>query len=168
MSQIIPRTLTFLVLAGLLLIEPQLGLSRASEINPLEKNSLATQCADRIEKWFSLITIQSQEVDLEHVKLIRVEQQQVVIPLKKSHGTVKAIRWRPKELTETLDFIRLLQQGKIGAVNVLPFLHDPAELYLMRGNVMDELKGCQQKEQVQEVLGQCTECNVREWLNIKP
>mgnify|MGYP003693602069 CR=1 FL=1 len=43
MPQIIHRTLTFLVLAGLLLIEPQLGLSRASEIDPLEKNSLATQ-----------------------------------------------------------------------------------------------------------------------------
>jgi len=168
MPQIIQRTLTVLVLAGILLIEPQPGLSRAAEIDLLEKDALATQCADRIEKWFSLITIQSQELDLEHVKLIRVEQQQVVIPLKKSHGTVKAIRWRPKEVTETLDFIRLLQQGKIGAVNVLPFLHDPAELYLMRGNVLDELKGCQQKEQVQEVLGQCTECTVREWLNIKP
>ena len=168
MPQIIHRTLTFLVLAGLLLIEPWLGLSRAAEIDPLEKNALVTQCADRIEKWFSLITIQSQELDLEHVKLIRVEQQLVVIPLKKSHGNVKAIHWQPKELTETLDFIRLLQQGKIGAVNVLPFLHDPAELYLMRGNVLDELKGCQQKEQVQEVLGQCTECSVREWLNIKP
>jgi hypothetical protein len=168
MPQIIHRTLTVLALAGLLLIAPQLGLSRASEIDSFEKNALATQCADRIEKWFSLITIQSQELDLEHVKLIRVEQQQVVIPLKKSHGIVKAIRWRPKDLTESLDFIRLLQQGKIGAVNVLPFLHDPAELYLMRGNIMDELKGCQQKEQVQEVLGQCTECNVREWLNIKP
>jgi len=168
MTQIINQTLTFLALAGLLLIEPQLGLSSAAEIDPLERNALVTQCADRIEKWFSLITIQSQELDLEYVKLIRVEQQQVVIPLKKSHGNVKVIRWQPKELTETLDFIRLLQQGKIGAVNVLPFLHDPAELYLMRGNVLDELKGCQQKEQVQEVLGQCTECTVREWLDIKP
>ena len=75
----------------------------------------------RIEKWFQLITIESQELDLEHVKIIRVEQELVVIPLKKSHGNVKGIRWQPKELSETLDFIRLLQQGKIGAVNVLPY-----------------------------------------------
>ena len=102
------------------------------------------------------------------MKIIRVEQQLVVIPLKQSHGNVMGIRWQPKELAETLDYIRLLQQGKIGAVNVLPFLTDPAELYLRHGNVLDELKGCQQKEQVQEVLGQCTECTVREWLNIKP
>jgi hypothetical protein len=168
MLQITHRTLTFLVLAGLLLIEPQLGLSRAVDIDPSEKNALVLQCADRLEKWFPLITIHSKELDLEHVKLIRVEQHLVVIPLKTSHGNVRGIRWQPKELTETLDFIRLLQQGKIGAVNVLPFLYDPAELYMRRGNVLEELKGCQQKEQVQEVLGQCTECMVREWLDIKP
>jgi hypothetical protein len=168
MTQFINRTLTSLVLGGFILIGPQLGLSRAAEIDPSDKNTLILQCADRMEKWFPLITIQAQELDLEHVKIIRVEQQLVVIPLKKSHGNVKGIHWQPKEVTETLDFIRLLQQGKIGAVNVLPFLHDPAELYMRRGNVLDELKGCQQKEQVQEVLGQCTECTVREWLDIKP
>jgi hypothetical protein len=168
MTRIINQTLTCLALAGLLFIEPQLGLSRAAEIDPSEKNALVLQCADRVEKWFPLITIQSQELDLEHAKIIRVEQQLVVIPLKKLHGHVRGIRWQPKELSETLDFIRLLQQGKIGAVNVLPFLSDPAELYMRRGSVLDELKGCQQKEQVQEVLGQCTECTVREWLDIKP
>ena len=168
MRHIIQRTLTCLVLAGLLLIEPQLGLSREPEIDPSGKTALILQCAQRLEKWFPLITIQSKELDLEHVKIIRVEQQLVVIPLKQSHGNVRGIRWQPKELTETLDYIRLLQQGKIGAVNVLPFLSDPAELYMRQGNVLDELKGCQQKEQVQELLGQCTECTVREWLDIKP
>jgi hypothetical protein len=168
MPPIIHRTLTVLVLAGLLLIEPHLGLSRAAELDPSDKDALILQCASRIEKWFPLITIPSKELDLEHVKIIRVEQQLVVIPLKQSHGTVKGIHWQPKELTETLDYIRFLQQGKIGAVNVLPFLSDPAELYMRQGNVLDELQGCQQKEHVQEVLGQCTECTVREWLDITP
>jgi hypothetical protein len=168
MPQIIHRTLTVLILAGLLLLEPQLGLSRTAELDTSEKTTLVLQCAQRLEQWFPLITIQTKELDLEHVKIIRVEQQLVVIPLKQSHGNVRGIRWQPKELTEILDYIRLLQQGKIGAVNVLPFLSDPAELYMRQGNVLDELKGCQQKEQVQEVLGQCTECTVREWLNIKP
>ena len=168
MTRIVHRTLACLVLAGLLLLESQLGFSRAAEIDLSEKNALVLQCADRLDKWFPLITIQSKELDLDHVKIIRVGQQLVVIPLKTAHGNVRGIRWQPKELTETLDFIRLLQQGKIGAVNVLPLLHEPAELYEMRGNILDELKGCQQKEQVQEVLGQCTECTVREWLDIKP
>jgi hypothetical protein len=137
-------------------------------MDPFETPTLAQQCAERLEKWFSLITIQSQELDLEHVKISRLEQQLVVIPLKKPHGHVKAIRWQPKELTETLDYIRLLRQGKIGAVNVLPFLRDPADLYMRRGNAPEGLKGCEQKEQVQEALGQCTECTVREWLDIKP
>jgi hypothetical protein len=168
MTHIKNQTLRCLLLTGLFLIEPQLGLSGATEIEPAGNSALVLQCADRIEKWFPLLTIQSQDLDLDHVKIIRVEQQLVVIPLKKSHGNVKGIRWQPKELPEALDFIRLLQQGKIGAVNVLPFLYDPAELYMRRGNVLDQLKGCQQKEQVQEVLGQCTECTVREWLDLKP
>ena len=167
MPHMVHQMLSVLVLAGLLL-GSQGGLSRAAEIDPSGKTALALQCAERLEKWFPLITIQTKELDLEHIKIIRVEQQLVVIPLKQPHGNVRGIRWQPKELTETLDYIRFLQQGKIGAVNVLPFLSDPAELYMRQGNVLDELKGCQQKEHVQEALGQCTECTVREWLNIKP
>ena len=168
MQGLIYRRLTFLALGSLLLLEPQLASLGSAEIDPMRQDTLAAECGARIEKWFPLITIQFQELDLEHVKITRVEQQLVVIPLKKPHGNVKSIRWQPRELTETLDYIRLLRQGKIGAVNVLPFLRDPAELYMMRGNVLEELKGCQQKEQVQEVLGQCTECVVREWLDLKP
>lgn len=168
MTRIAHRTLACMGLASLLFLEPQVGLSRAAAIDLSEQSAAVLQCGQRLEQWFPLITIQSQELDLEHVKIIRVEQQLVIIPLKQSHGHVRGIRWQPKELTETLDYIRLLRQGKIGAVNVLPFLTDPAELYMRQGNVLDELKGCQQKEQVQEVLGQCTECTVREWLNIKP
>jgi hypothetical protein len=167
MPRIIRRTLTFLVLAGLLLIEPRLSFSSSTEIEALPQSTLVQMCADRIEKWFSLLTIQSKELDLENVRIALIGDL-VVIPLKKPHGNVRAIRWRQKELTEALEVIRLLRQGKIGAVNVLPFLQDPAALYQVRGNLMDELKGCQQKEQVQEVLGQCTECMVREWLEIKP
>ena len=55
MPQIIHRTLTYLILAGLLLIEPQRGLPRMAEIDSLEKNMLVTQCTDRIEKWFSVL-----------------------------------------------------------------------------------------------------------------
>ena len=168
MTPFINRTLTCLVLAGLLLIEPQLGLSRAAEINQSEKSALVTQCADRIDQWFALITIQVRELDLEHVKLTRRDEQLVVIPLKHPHGNVRAVHWHFKGQTETLDLVRLLQQGKIGAVNVLPFLHDPVALYEERENLLDEMKGCQQKEQVQAVLGQCTECRVFEWLDIKP
>jgi hypothetical protein len=168
MPHIIRRTLAVLVLAGLLLIEPYPSLSRAAEIDPSGKTALVLQCASRVEKWFPLVTVQTHELDLDQVKIAVVVGQQVVIPLKKPHGDVRAIQWKPKELTEALDVIRLLQQGKIGAMNVLPFLSDPAELYMRQGNVLDELKGCQEKEQVREVFGQCTECTVREWLKIKP
>jgi len=92
----------------------------------------------------------------------------ILIPLKSAHGHVKAIRWRSEDVTQAINVIRLLREGKIGAVGVLPFAHDPANLYEMRMNLLEDLKGCEQKEQVQEVLGQCSECDVREWLDIKP
>ena len=168
MTPIIHPRLTGLALAGFLLLEPQLGLSRTAEIDPSERSALVAQCAERIEKWFPLITIQVRELDLEHVKVARREEYLVVIPLKTPHGNVRVIRWQSKVQSEPLDLVRLLQQGKIGAVNVQPFLHDPAALYAERENLLEEMKGCQQKEQVQEVLGQCTECAVWEWLDIKP
>jgi hypothetical protein len=167
MPQIIHRTSVFLVLAGLLLVGPRPVFSSPPEGDLMERSTLVEQCAGRLEKWFSLVTIPSQELDLEHAKLVLIGEQ-IVIPLKKPHGHVKTIRWHQKELTDALDLIRLLRQGKIGAVNVLPLFHDPAELYERRGSLLDELKGCQQKEHVQEVLGQCSECIVREWLDIKP
>jgi len=82
MSLIIHRTLTFMVLAGLMLFVPWRDLSKAAEIDPSGQTPLVFQCADRIAKWFPPTTIQSQELDLVHVKLDRVKQQLVVIPLK--------------------------------------------------------------------------------------
>jgi hypothetical protein len=168
MTRIAYGVLTCLVLAGLLLIDLHVGISRAAEIDLLERNALVEKCAERIEQWFPLLTIQARELDLEHIKYIRRGDSLVVIPLKTPHGSVTGIRWRSKEQTETFDLVRLLQHGKIGAVNVLFLLHDPAALYEERGNMLEEVKGCQQKEEVQKVLGQCTVCDVWEWLDIKP
>jgi len=71
-----------MVLAGLLLFVPWRDLSRAAEIDSSGQTPLVFQCADRISKWFPLTTIQSQKLDLVRVKLDRVEQQLVVIPVK--------------------------------------------------------------------------------------
>lgn len=136
-------------------------------MEPSKHDEILAQCVDRIEKWFTLITIRPQELDFDHARVMLVGPT-VLIPLKAAHGHVKAIRWRPQDVTQAMNMIRLLREGKIGAVNVLPFAHDPANLYETRLNVLDELKGCEQKEQVQAVLGQCTDCDVREWLDIKP
>lgn len=84
MPQIIYRTLTVLILASLLLIEQQLGLSRAAEIHQSEKNALVLQCANRLDKWFPLLTVQPHELDLDHMKIAVVGGQQVVIPTSSS------------------------------------------------------------------------------------
>jgi hypothetical protein len=64
-----------------------------------------------------------------------------------------------------MDFIGFLQLGKIGAVNVLPFLHGPRHLYVTDGGLMDKLKDCE-KDTIEEVFGRCTACEVMEWLNV--
>lgn len=162
------RTAFLLVFAGTLLVGLWFVVPAAAQIDqPIDHSQLATQCADRIEKWFSLITIQAQELDLEHVKIIRIGNE-VIIPLKAPHGSVTAIRWLTEDLASGLEILRLLRQGKIGAVNVLPFLHDPVNLYETRRNLIEEMGGCQEKEPVEKVLGHCTECLAREWLNVKP
>jgi hypothetical protein len=115
---------------------------------------------------FSRITIPVQELALDHAKLRQVDHS-VIIPLKEPRGAIKAIQWGEKDRATALEFIRLLRAGKIGAVSVWPFLHAPGDLYIARGIPLEVVKSCQ-KEQLQEVLGKCTECDVAEWLNLKP
>jgi len=163
----IERLFTYLALVGFLLLDLTLGHSRAAGKEPLRQDELLTQCVDRLEKWFAFITIKSQELDLDHARIVLVEPT-VHIPLKTAHEHVKAIRRRSEDVSQAISAIRFLREGRIGAVGVLPFAHDPANLYETRTNLLDELKRCEQKERIQAVLRQCTECNVREWLDIKP
>ena len=163
MPYVIGRLIACLALTVALLAEPRAGLSASP--GSLEDDPLA-ECAKKMEKMFSRVTIHVQELALDHLKLLH-KQQMVVIPLKEPRGGIKAIQWTEKDLTTALEFIRLLRAGKIGAVNVWPFLHAPGELYVARGVPLEVIKSCQ-KEQLQEAFGKCTECDVAEWLNVKP
>ena len=163
MPQVPGRLCTLLALTVALLLEPRAGFSASP--GAIEDDPLA-ECAKKMERMFSRVTIQVQELALDHAKLRQVDHS-VIIPLKEPHGGIKAIQWSEKDPTIALEFIRLLRAGKIGAVSVWPFLHPPGELYIARGIPLEVVKSCQ-KEQLQEVLGKCTECDVAEWLNVKP
>ncbi len=167
MPYLVRSAMVALVLVSFLLTVPPDVFPGPGEMDPVRQSTFLMECADRMEKWFPLITIPSQELDLDRVKIV-IKEDLVVVPLKKPHGRVSAIRWRQKEMANALDLIRLLRQGKIGAVNVLPLQHEPGTLYETDRNVLEELKGCQQKERLLEVFGECTECTVREWLDLKP
>jgi len=166
MLQVLGRMIPFLILTVALLVEPRSVLSASP--GTFEQDSLVEECAKKMETMFSLLTIQAQELALDHVKVRFVEQQYVVvIPLKEPRGEMKAIQWSQKDANVAIDFIRFLRQGKIGAVNVWPFLHAPSELYIARGISREALKSCQ-KEQLREAFGKCTQCEVAEFLNLKP
>ena len=166
MPHVIGRIITFLTLTVALLADPR--LSFAGSTGATEEISLVMECAKKMEKMFPPLTIQVQELALDHARVRLVEQQYLlIIPLKDPRRDMRAIQWAQKDPTMALEFIRLLRVGKIGAVNVWPFLHRPGELYITRGLPPETLKACQ-KEQIQEAFGTCTDCEVVEWLNLKP
>ncbi len=168
MLRIASRVFACMIVTSIFVLEPQAGYSRMDEMSPIDHSALFQQCAVRIEQWFPLLTVPAKELDLEHVKLARREEHLIAIPLKHPQGNIRSVHWHFKNMGEALDLVRLLQQGKISAMNVLPFLHDPAALYAERENLLEEMKDCQEKEQVQKILGSCTDCRVFEWLDIKP
>jgi len=164
MPQVAGRLIACLALIATLLVQPHTGFSASSGTN--EEDPLA-ECAKKMEKMFSRITIPVQEMALDHLKVRLVQQYIVYIPLKEPRGEIRAVQWPAKEPAAALEFIRLLRAGKIGAVSVWPFLHNPGELYISRGVPLEVLRSCQ-KEQLQEAFGKCTDCDVAEWLNVKP
>jgi len=154
-----------LALIAALLAEPHVGISASSGAN--EEDPLA-ECAKKMEKMFSTVSIPVQELALDRLKVRLVQQQYIVaIPLKAPRGEIRSVQWAAKEPAVALEFIRLLRTGKIGAVGVWPFLHNPGEIYISRGVPLEAIKRCQ-KEQLQEAFGKCTDCDVAEWLNVKP
>jgi len=166
MSQVIGCMITFLTVTVALLAEPR--WSHSGPVGAIEGDSLVTECVKKMEKMFPPVTIQAQELALEQARVRHVEQQYIVIiPLKDPRRELRVIQWAQKDPAMALEFIRLLRAGKIGAVNVWPFLHNPGEVYITRGISREALKACQ-KEQLQEAFGTCTECEVVEWLNLKP
>ncbi len=164
MPYVIGRLIACLALTVVLLVEPRTGLSASSGAN--EEDPLA-ECAKKMEKMFSPITIPVQELALDRLKVKLVQQYIVYIPLKEPRGEIRAVQWAAKEPDVALEFIRLLRTGKIGAVSVWPFLHNPGEIYISRGVPLEVIKSCQ-KEQLREAFGKCTDCDVAEWLNVKP
>lgn len=164
MPQIPGRLIACLALMAALLAEPHAGLSASSGTN--EEDPLA-ECAKKMEKMFSIVTIPVQNLDLDHLKVKLVQQYIVYIPLKEPRGEIRAVQWAAKEPGMALEFIRFLRTGKIGAVGVWPLLHNPGEIYISRGVPLDVIRSCQ-KEQLQEAFGKCVDCEVAEWLNVKP
>lgn len=130
------------------------------------KESLAADCGAKIQRTFPPVRIAVSELALDHVKLGQ-QLRMVSIPLKTPRGEIRAIHWFENDPQQAFELIKLLQSGRIAAVAVLPFVHDPSEAYIFRGASPDDLRVCQ-TDKIIEVLGRCTECEVLEWLDIKP
>ncbi|OGW65832.1 MAG: hypothetical protein A3H49_10895 [Nitrospirae bacterium RIFCSPLOWO2_02_FULL_62_14] len=164
MPQVPGRLIACLALIAALLADPHTGLSASP--GTIEDDPLV-ECTKKMEKMFSYVTIQVQELALDRLRVKILQQFIVIIPLKEPRGGIQAVQWAAKEPGQAMEFVRYLRAGKIGAVNVWPFMHNPGELYVSKGVPLEVIKSCQ-KEQLQEAFGKCIECDIAEWLNVKP
>lgn len=130
------------------------------------KEGLAADCGAKIQRTFPPVRIAVSELALDRVKLGQ-QLRMVSIPLKAPRGDIKAVHWFENDLQQAFELIRLLQAGRVAAVTVMPFVHDPSEAYIFRGATADDLRACQ-TDRIIEVLGRCSECEVLEWLDLKP
>ena len=123
-------------------------------------------CAEKIRKAFPTSALPVPALALDQARVDQREQT-VVIPLKDPHEEMRAIWFDTNSITEALEMIRLLRTGKIGALSVSALAHRPSMLYMFRGVSKEDREACR-PERVLELLGKCTECEVLEWLSLKP
>jgi hypothetical protein len=123
-------------------------------------------CAEKIRKMFPAVAVPSTALALDQVRVDQREQT-VIIPLKEPREEMRAIWFDTNSLTEALEAIHLLRTGKINAMSVSPLAHRTSILYMFRGASQEDREACR-PERVIELLGKCAECEVQEWLSIKP
>jgi hypothetical protein len=123
-------------------------------------------CAKKIRKMFPAVVVPTSDLALDQARVDHREAT-VVIPLTEPHEEIRAIWFDVADVSQALEMIRLLRTGKIGAVSVLPLAHRPSFFYMFRGISKEDREACR-PERIVELLGRCTECEVLEWLSLKP
>jgi hypothetical protein len=123
-------------------------------------------CAKKIRTMFPAVVFQTSDLALDQARVDHREAT-VVIPLTEPHEEIRAIWFDVEDVAQALEMIHLLRTGKIGAVSVLPLGHRPSILYMFRGVSKEDREACL-RERVVELMGKCTECEVLEWLSLKP
>lgn len=146
-------------------LEPDTQLRESHEPD-MYQDVQESACAKKIRKMFPGVVLQTSDLALDQARIDHREAT-VVIPLKEPHEEIRAIWFDVEDVAKALEMIRLLRTGTIGAASVLPLGHRPSILYMFGGVSKEDREACR-PERVVELLGKCTECEVLEWLSIKP
>jgi hypothetical protein len=139
---------------------------RDAAVPNIHEDFQESACAQKIQTMFPAIVVPVSALAVDQARMDHKEQT-VVIPLKEPHEGIRAIWFDTNNITEALDLIRLLQLGKIGALSVFPLARRPSTFYMFDGVTKEDREACR-PERVLELLGKCTECEVLEWLSLKP
>lgn len=163
----LPAYLYAVALTALVMLGP-VGKAVATDGPPPNEDLAAEDCARKIDLLFPPNVIPVKELALDRVTLEQ-RTHMVMVPLKNPRGILQAVRWFEKDTAAALESVRLLQAGKIGSMRVQPFVHAPADVYVLRGARKEDVQTCDNKELIEKVLGgRCKECEVIEWLSLKP
>lgn len=121
-------------------------------------------CLGKLLRWLPPVEIQSSELALDKVSISPSEWFSLNIPLKQPHGPIMELRQGSfKDLGSALEFLRLLQAGKVGHLSVDSFdRHFP-----FRGLSKQDAQVCE-RDQMLTTVKKCTICDIREWNNVKP
>jgi hypothetical protein len=139
---------------------------RESHEPDLYQDVQESACATKIRKMFPAVVLPTSNLDLDQAR-VNHREATVVIPLREPHEEIQALWFDVDDVAKALEMIRLLRTGQIGAVSVLPLARRPSLFYMFRGVSKEDREACR-PERIVELLGKCTECEVLEWLSLKP
>jgi hypothetical protein len=110
------------------------------------------------------VVIQSSELALDKVSITPSEWFSLNIPLKQPHGPITELRQGSfKDLGSALEFLRLLQAGKVGHLRVDSF----DNYFPFRGISKQDIQVCE-GDRMLATVKKCTICDIKEWNNVKP
>ncbi len=127
-----------------------------------------SECLKKLEQWLPPTEVQTSELALDKVSIVPGhEASSVRIPLKQARGTMTELHQALKDLDWAMQFLRLLQAGKIGSVTVESYDHLLIAERLARRFSKQDVRACE-RSQILTVIKECTVCTITRWNSVKP
>ena len=127
-----------------------------------------TDCVKKVTQWLPPVEIQTLELALDKVSIIPGhEASSLRIPLRHARGPMIELHQALKDLDGALQFLRLLQTGKIGSVTAEAYDSLFITDRLARRFSKQDVRTCE-RSHVLTVIKECTVCTITRWNSVKP
>lgn len=127
-----------------------------------------TDCVKKVAQWLPPTEIQTLELALDKASIIPGhEASSLRIPLRQARGPMIELHQPMKDLDWALQFLRLLQTGKIGSVTADSYDSLFITDRLARRFSKQDIRQCE-KSQIFTVIKECSVCTITRWNSVKP